>query len=428
MPAAPSSPDRRKETLASGRAEFIDRAIVTIDGNEAAAYVAHRTNEVIAIYPITPASPMGELADLWTAHGEPNLWGTVPQVIEMQSEGGAAGTVHGALQAGALTTTFTASQGLLLMLPNMYKIAGELTPTVFHIAARSIAAQALSIFGDHSDVMAARATGWGMLFARLGAGGDGLRAHRAGRHAQGPGPLPPRLRRLPDEPRGPQDRAPRHRRPPRAPLRRPRPRPPRPVPLARPPRPSRHGPEPRRLLPGARDRQPVYPRRARHRAGDDGRLRRTGRPPLPAVRLRRGRGRRARRGADGLGGRDGRGDGRAPRRKGREGRARESAALPAVLGRAPPRRAARDGDRPSRCWTGRRSRAGRANRSTRTSSPRSRRGWRKAPRRSAGCRASSAGATGSRRRSSRRRWSKPSSTIFPRSARRTTSPSVLPTT
>jgi pyruvate-ferredoxin/flavodoxin oxidoreductase len=141
------------------------RQLVTIDGNEAAAYVAHRTNEVVAIYPITPASPMGEWADQWTADGRPNLWGTVPEVIEMQSEGGAAGVVHGALQTGALTTTFTASQGLLLMIPNMYKIAGELTPTVFHIAARSLAAQALSIFGDHSDVMAARATGWGMLFA-----------------------------------------------------------------------------------------------------------------------------------------------------------------------------------------------------------------------------------------------------------------------
>ncbi len=137
----------------------------TIDGNQAAAMVAHRLNEVIAIYPITPASPMGEWADEWSARGQTNLWGTVPQVIEMQSEGGAAGAVHGALQAGSLTTTFTASQGLLLMLPNMFKIAGELTPTVFHIAARSLACQALSIFGDHSDVMAARSTGFGMLFA-----------------------------------------------------------------------------------------------------------------------------------------------------------------------------------------------------------------------------------------------------------------------
>ncbi len=139
--------------------------IVTIDGNEAAAYVAHKTNEVIAIYPITPSSPMGEWADQWSAEHKPNIWGTIPVVVEMQSEGGAAGAVHGALQTGSLTTTFTASQGLLLMIPNMYKIAGELTSTVFHIAARSVAAQALSIFGDHSDVMATRATGFAMLFA-----------------------------------------------------------------------------------------------------------------------------------------------------------------------------------------------------------------------------------------------------------------------
>ena len=138
---------------------------VTIDGNEAAAYVAHKTNEVIAIYPITPASPMGELADQWSAVGVKNIWGSVPDVIELQSEAGAAGSAHGSLQAGALTTTFTASQGLLLMLPNMYKIAGELLPTVFHISARTVATQALSIFGDHSDVMAARATGWAMLFS-----------------------------------------------------------------------------------------------------------------------------------------------------------------------------------------------------------------------------------------------------------------------
>ncbi|HSJ48273.1 MAG TPA: pyruvate:ferredoxin (flavodoxin) oxidoreductase, partial [Gammaproteobacteria bacterium] len=136
---------------------------LTIDGNQAAALVAHRLNEVIAIYPITPASPMGEWADEWSSRGQQNLWGTVPRIIEMQSEGGAAGAIHGALQAGALATTFTASQGLLLMLPNMYKIAGELTPTVFHIAARSLACQALSIFGDHSDVMAARMTGFALL-------------------------------------------------------------------------------------------------------------------------------------------------------------------------------------------------------------------------------------------------------------------------
>jgi len=139
------------------------RRIVTIDGNTAASYVAHATNEVIAIYPITPSSSMGEIADAKTAKGEPNIWGTVPSVTEMQSEGGAAGAVHGALATGALTTTFTASQGLLLMIPNMYKIAGELLPTVFHISARSLACQALSIFGDHSDVMTCRETGFALL-------------------------------------------------------------------------------------------------------------------------------------------------------------------------------------------------------------------------------------------------------------------------
>ncbi len=139
------------------------RKMITIDGNEAAASIAHRASEVIAIYPITPSSGMGELSDEWSAKGKKNIWGTVPLVAELQSEGGAAGSVHGALQTGALTTTFTASQGLLLMIPNMYKIAGELTSTVFHIAARAIAAQSLSIFGDHQDVMACRQTGWAML-------------------------------------------------------------------------------------------------------------------------------------------------------------------------------------------------------------------------------------------------------------------------
>ncbi|ORC34140.1 pyruvate:ferredoxin (flavodoxin) oxidoreductase [Marispirochaeta aestuarii] len=140
-----------------------EKNMVTIDGNTAAAYVAHATNEVIAIYPITPSSPMGELSDLYSAQGRPNIWNSIPDVVEMQSEAGAAGAVHGALTTGALTTTFTASQGLLLMIPNMFKIAGEMTPTVFHIAARAVAAQALSIFGDHSDVMAARATGFALL-------------------------------------------------------------------------------------------------------------------------------------------------------------------------------------------------------------------------------------------------------------------------
>ncbi len=139
------------------------KIISPIDGNEAAAYVAYRTNEVCAIYPITPSSTMAELADEWASKGIKNIWGSIPDVMEMQSEGGAAGTVHGALQTGSLTTTFTASQGLMLMLPNMYKIAGELTATVFHVAARSLAAQGLSIFGDHQDVMAARTTGFALL-------------------------------------------------------------------------------------------------------------------------------------------------------------------------------------------------------------------------------------------------------------------------
>src|SRR5512134_406622 len=139
------------------------KPVIMIDGNEATASVAHRMSEVIAIYPITPSSGMGEFSDEWSAKKKKNIWGTTPLVVEMQSEGGAAGAVHGALQTGALTTTFTASQGLLLMIPNMYKIAGELTSTVFHVAARAIAAHALSIYGDHQDVMAVRQTGWALL-------------------------------------------------------------------------------------------------------------------------------------------------------------------------------------------------------------------------------------------------------------------------
>ena len=141
----------------------MSRPKVVVDGNEAAAHVAHKVSEVIAIYPITPSSPMGEWSDEWSSQGRKNIWGTVPQVTEMQSEGGAAGAVHGALQAGALTTTFTASQGLLLMIPNLFKIAGELTPAVLHVTARTVASHALSIFGDHSDVMACRSTGVGLL-------------------------------------------------------------------------------------------------------------------------------------------------------------------------------------------------------------------------------------------------------------------------
>ncbi|MCU0504407.1 MAG: pyruvate:ferredoxin (flavodoxin) oxidoreductase, partial [Chloroflexi bacterium] len=143
----------------------MDKNWVCLDGNEAAARVAYAASEVISIFPITPASPMAEFSDDWAASGKPNLWGVVPDVVEMQSEGGAAGAMHGALQKGALATTFTASQGLLLMIPNMFKIAGELTPAVIHVAARTLATHALSIFGDHSDVMHARATGWALLSA-----------------------------------------------------------------------------------------------------------------------------------------------------------------------------------------------------------------------------------------------------------------------
>ncbi len=172
------------------------RSMVTIDGNEATAYVAHKLSEVIAIYPITPSSGMGEFSDEWSATRRTNLWGTVPLVMEMQSEGGAAGSVHGALQTGALTTTFTASQGLLLMIPNMYKIAGELTSTVFHVSARALAAQALSIFGDHSDVMATRSTGFAML-ALIRSGSPGYGADCPRGHPGKSRALPAFLRWLP---------------------------------------------------------------------------------------------------------------------------------------------------------------------------------------------------------------------------------------
>src|SRR4051812_47245234 len=137
----------------------------TLDGCEAAAHVAYRLNEVMAIYPITPSSPIAEWCDQWASEGKKNIWGTIPAIAEMQSEGGAVGAVHGMLQTGSMATTFTASQGLLLMIPNMFKIAGELLPTVFHVTARTVATHALSIFGDHSDIMACRSTGWGMLGA-----------------------------------------------------------------------------------------------------------------------------------------------------------------------------------------------------------------------------------------------------------------------
>ena len=159
------APDRNSEDTAMNTPTETPTRVETMDGNTAVAWIAYRVNEICSIYPITPSSPMAELADDWAAHGQRNVWGQIPVVQEMQSEGGAAGCVHGALQSGALTTTFTASQGLMLMLPNMYKIAGELTPTVFHVAARALASAASSIFGDHQDIMAARGTGFAMLGA-----------------------------------------------------------------------------------------------------------------------------------------------------------------------------------------------------------------------------------------------------------------------
>ncbi len=161
MASSPAAMERSRSRSGENAADR--RTMTTIDANEAVGDVAYRINEVISIYPITPASPMGEWSDAWMAMDKPNIWNTVPDVVEMQSEAGAAGAVHGALQTGSLTTTFTASQGLLLMIPNLFKIAGELTPTVIHVAARTVATHALSIFGDHSDVMAARTTGFGML-------------------------------------------------------------------------------------------------------------------------------------------------------------------------------------------------------------------------------------------------------------------------
>ena len=178
---------------------------ITVDGNEAAARVAYPLSEVIAIYPITPSSTMGELSDAWMAEGRPNRWGAVPAVVEMQSEAGAAGALHGALQTGALATSFTASQGLLLMIPNMFKIAGELLPCVLHVTARAVATHALSIFGDHSDVMAVRSTGWGLLCASSVQEAQDLALDRARGDAEIANPVRALLRRVPHLARGLQD-------------------------------------------------------------------------------------------------------------------------------------------------------------------------------------------------------------------------------
>ena len=333
-----------------------------MDGNTAVAHVAYRVNEVCAIFPITPSSTMAELADEWSAKGIPNIWGNVPVVQEMQSEGGAAGAVHGALQSGALTTTFTASQGLLLMLPNMFKIAGELTPTVFHIAARALATQALSIFGDHSDVMAARTTGFAMLSSA-----SVQEAHDAALIAQAAtlaSRIPflhffdgfrtsheiatiallsdAQIRAMID------DDLVRAHRGARA--------------LAGAAGGARHGAQRRHILPGARDRQSVLRARPGDRAAADGPLRRPDRPAVSPVRLSRRGGCRPRRGDDGFRRRDG------PRHRRRTERASANGSACCrcgCTGRSPPRRSwppCRAACVPSPCWSRPRSPARRASR------------------------------------------------------------------
>jgi len=286
-----------------------DQKTDTMDGNTAAAHVAYRVNEVCAIFPITPSSTMADLADEWASQGLRNIWGNVPIVQEMQSEGGAAGAVHGALQSGALTTTFTASQGLLLMLPNMFKIAGELTATVFHVAARSIATQALSIFGDHSDVMAIRSTGFALLAsASVQEAHDmALIAQMATLESRVPflhffdgfrtSHEVNKLTMLSDDQirrmiRDDLVRAHRSR-------------------ALTPERPVVRGTAPGHLLPGPRNGKSVLRPHAGHRRTGDGDLHRDHRPGLSPVRIRRPRRRRAGGGPDGLVRRD-----RARRRRG----------------------------------------------------------------------------------------------------------------
>jgi hypothetical protein len=186
--------------------------LITVDGNEAASSVAFRVSAAIAIYPITPSSPMAELCDEWASRGKTNLWGVAPEIAEMQSEGGAAGAIHGALQAGAQSTTFTASQGLLLMIPNMYKIAGELSPFTMHVTARTLAVHALSIFGDHSDVMACRQTGFALLCSNSVQEAHDMAAVGTRGDARVTNSLPPLLRRIPHLARGLENRGDQRRR------------------------------------------------------------------------------------------------------------------------------------------------------------------------------------------------------------------------
>ena len=249
----------------------------TVDGNDACAAVAYHLSDVIAIYPITPSSSMAENADAWSAEGRTNLWGSVPTVVEMQSEGGAAGAVHGALQGGGLATTFTASQGLLLMIPNMFKIAGELTPAVFHVTARAVATHALSIFGDHSDVMATRSTGFALLVIGIGAGSAGSRRHRARIGARVARAVPALLRRIPHLARAGEDRGARDRNDPRDDRRPAGRRASRPGALARSSRPSRLRAEPRRVLPEPRGGQHLLRLGAVRGREGDGAVRRSSR-------------------------------------------------------------------------------------------------------------------------------------------------------
>ncbi len=268
-----------------------DRRTTTVDGNEAAASVAHRMSEVIAIYPITPSSAMGELSDEWSNQGRRNLWGDIPDVVEMQSEAGAAGAVHGALQAGALATTFTASQGLLLMIPNMFKIAGELTPFTMHVAARTIATHALSIFGDHSDVMACRTTGFAMLSSSSVQEAHDFAAIAHAATLSVARAVPAFLRRLSDVARGLEDRGAHRRRPARVGIGGAGRRPPPAGAHAGPSRAAGNRAEPRHVLPGARGGQPLLSRLSRHRGAVDGAVRGAHGPPVRPVRVR-GRSRR----------------------------------------------------------------------------------------------------------------------------------------
>ena len=317
-----------------------ERRTMTVDGNEAAASVAHRVSEVIAIYPITPSSAMGELSDEWSNQGRRNLWGNIPDVVEMQSEAGAAGAVHGALQAGALSTTFTASQGLLLMIPNMFKIAGELTPFTMHVAARTIATHALSIFGDHSDVMACRTTGFAMLSASSRAGGARLRGHRARGDARLARAVHALLRRLSDVARSVEDRRAHRRRPEGVAVGRPGGGPPPAGAHARPSRAAGDRAEPRYVLPGARSGEPLLSRLPGHRRAVDGAVRRAHGPAVRLVRVRGpSRGRAGHR-DHGVRRRHRARDGRLSRGARREGRRAEGAPVPAVLDRGVPARAA----------------------------------------------------------------------------------------